>query len=112
MGHNLEIESMLIHPTKWGYRNNKNKMKIAGCIIQKRKILDNTLALFNANYKGKRIYITKDHGFGKPKYPQLSRFLIDVVDIKTGMYDVQTYQDFEHIDEAIEYALNGAMLVA
>jgi hypothetical protein len=22
---NLEIESMLIHPTKWGYRNNKNK---------------------------------------------------------------------------------------
>jgi len=25
---NLEIESMLIHPTKWGYRNNKiNKMK-------------------------------------------------------------------------------------
>jgi hypothetical protein len=25
--YNLEIESMLIHPTKWGYRNNKNKMK-------------------------------------------------------------------------------------
>ena len=22
---NLEIEPMLIHPTKWGYRNNKNK---------------------------------------------------------------------------------------
>ena len=85
-------------------------MKIAGCIIQKRQILDNTLALFNANYKGKRIYISKDHGFGKPIYPQLSRFLIDVVDIKTGMYDVQTYQDFEHIDEAIEYALKGAML--
>lgn len=87
-------------------------MKIAGCIIQKRQILDNTLALFNANYKGKRIYISKDHGFGKPIFPQLSRFLIDVVDIKTGMYDVQTYQDFEHIDEAIEYALKGAMLVS
>ncbi len=22
---NLKIESMLIHPTKWGYRNNKNR---------------------------------------------------------------------------------------
>jgi hypothetical protein len=22
---NLKIEPMLIHPTKWGYRNNKNK---------------------------------------------------------------------------------------
>lgn len=85
-------------------------MKIAGCIIQNRQILDKTLSLFHGNYKGKRIYITKDHGFGKPKYPQLSRFSIDVVDIKTGMYDVETYQDFEHIDEAIKYALTGAML--
>ena len=25
LAHNLEIESMLIHPTKWGYRNNKTK---------------------------------------------------------------------------------------
>jgi hypothetical protein len=86
-------------------------MSLAGCIIQNRQIIHNTLALFDANYKGKRIYISKDHGFGKPKYPQLSRFLIDVVDIKTGMYDVQTYQDFENIDEAIEYALKGAMLI-
>ena len=86
-------------------------MKIAGCVIQKRQILDNTLALFNANYKGKRIYISKDHGFGKAKYPHLSRFLIDVVDIETGMYDVQAYQDFEHIDEAIEYALKEALLL-
>ena len=85
-------------------------MKIAGCIIQKRQIIDNTLGLFNAKYKGKRIYISKNHGFGKPICPQLARFLIDVVDIKTGMYDVQAYQDFEHIDEAIEYALKGAML--
>jgi hypothetical protein len=85
-------------------------MKIAGCIIQNRQILDNTLALFNANYKGKRIYISKDHNLGKPKYPQLSRFMIDVVDAKTGMHDVQTYQDFEHIDEAIVYALKEAML--
>ena len=25
---NLKIEPMLIHPTKWGYRNNKNKNKM------------------------------------------------------------------------------------
>ena len=87
-------------------------MKIAGCIIQKRQIIDHTENLFNANYKGKRIYISTDHGFSKPQYDHLKRFLIDVVDIKTGMYDVQTCQDFEQIDEAIEYALNGAMLVA
>lgn len=87
-------------------------MKVLGCIIQKRQIIDHTKNLFDANYKGKRIYISTDHGFGKPKNAYLKRFLIDVVDIKTGMYDVQTYEDFEHIDEAIEYALKGAMLVS
>ena len=84
-------------------------MKIAGCIIQKRQIIDNTLALFNAKYRGKQIHVSKKHGFGKPTYPQLTRFSIDVVDIKTGMYDVQTYQDFEHIDEAIAYAIKGGI---
>ena len=27
LAYNSEIESMLIHPTKWGYRNNKNRNK-------------------------------------------------------------------------------------
>ena len=85
-------------------------MKISGCVFQKRQILDSNLGLFNANYKGKRFYISTEHGFGKAVYPKDRRFLIDVVDIKTGMYDVQTYGDFEHIDEAIEYALKGACL--
>ena len=29
LAHNLEIESMLIHPTKWGDRNTKTKNKMA-----------------------------------------------------------------------------------
>lgn len=87
-------------------------MKVSGCIIQNRTIIDNTENLFNANYKGKRIYITTDHGFGKPEYEHLKRFLIEVLDIKTLMYDVQTYQDCHTIRDAIIYALKGAMLVA
>ena len=87
-------------------------MKVSECIIQERQIIDHTENLFNANYKGKRIYISTDHGFGKPQYDHLKRFLIDVVDIKTGMYDVQTYQDLHTVRDAIIYALKGAMLVS
>lgn len=87
-------------------------MKVSGCIIQKRQIIDHTENLFNANYKGKRIYISTEHGFGKPQYGHLKRFLIDVVDIKTGMYDVQSYQDCHTVRDAIIYALKGAMLVS
>lgn len=86
-------------------------MKISGCVIQNNQIIDNTKNNFNANYKGKRIYISTEHGFGKPKYNHLKRFLIDVVDIKTGMYDVQSYQDFNEIKDAIRFALIGAMLI-
>jgi hypothetical protein len=85
---------------------NKNNWEIV------RSFKDCGKSLFNANYKGKRIYISTDHGFGKPQYDHLKRFLIDVVDIKTGMYDVQSYQDCHTIRDAIIYALKGAMLVA
>jgi len=30
IAYNLDIESMLIHSTKWGYRNNKTKLKASG----------------------------------------------------------------------------------
>ena len=98
--------------SRWPFSQYKQKMKVSGCIIQKRQIIDHTENLFNANYKGKRIYISTDHGFGKPQYDHLKRFLIDVVDIKTGMYDVQTYQDLHTVRDAIIYALKGAMLVS
>lgn len=86
-------------------------MKIAGCIIQKRQILEYGKDIFNANYKGKRIYITTDHGFGQPEFPHLTRYLIDVVDIKAGMYDVESYQDLHEIRSSIIYALKGACLL-
>lgn len=87
-------------------------MKISGCIIQNRQILDSTEDLFNANYKGKRIYISSDHGHGKAKYEHLKRSHIDVLDIKTDSYDVQSYQDCHTIQDAIRFALKGACLIA
>lgn len=84
-------------------------MKIAGCVI--RKIKQDTEDTFEAEYKGKRIYVTTEHGFGEPKYDHLRRFLIDVIDIKTGMYDVQSYDDFHTMRGAIICALRGAKLI-
>lgn len=86
-------------------------MKIAGCNFRANKIQDHTSNLFEATYKGKRFYISTDHGFEKPKDGCLKRYLIDVIDIKTGMYDVQTYKDLTSIAAAIIYALKGTMLI-
>ena len=85
-------------------------MRVSGCIFQTRcieKYIDDD---FEAVYKKKHIIITTDHGFGKPKHDHLKRFNIDVVDIPTGMRDVQTYEDFHDIVDAIRYALIGACL--
>lgn len=85
-------------------------MKIAGVIIQNRNITVNTEKEFEAKYKGKRIYITANHGHGKPKESHLNRYNIDVID-DSGMYDVQTYEDLHSIRDAIIYALKGACLI-
>ena len=87
-------------------------MKISGKIIQSKNIKEHTNDVFFATYKGKTISITTDHGFGKPTYAHLKRFLIDVVDIKTGMYDVNTYEDCHNMHDAIRYALKGALLLS
>lgn len=87
-------------------------MKISGAIIQKRNIEVSTENEFRATYKGRQINITTDHGFGKPKYEHLKRFMIDVTDIKTGMVDVQTYEDFHEINDAIRSALKGACFIS
>jgi zona occludens toxin (predicted ATPase) len=86
-------------------------MKISGIVIQDRNILDNTENDFDARYRGKRIIITTDHGFGKPKYDHLKRFCIDVWDIKSGMKDVDSWQDFHTMKDAIRFALIGACLI-
>jgi len=86
-------------------------MKIAGAIIQERNIIVNTENEFEARYKGKRIYITANHGHGRPKEKHLTRYDIDVID-DCGMYDVQTYEDLHSMRDAIIYALKGASLIA
>ena len=87
-------------------------MKISGAIIQQRNIIVSSENEFQATYKGKQINITTDHGFGKPEFGHLKRFNIDVIDIETGMSDVQTYEDFHEINDAIRYALKGACLIS
>lgn len=87
-------------------------MKISGAIIQKRNIEVSTENEFQATYKGKQIRITTEHGFGDPEFDHLKRFNIDVVDINTGMSDVQTYEDFHNINDAIRYALKGSCLIS
>lgn len=86
-------------------------MKISQAVIQNRNIQENTEDDFIATYKGKKIIISTDHGFGNSKYNYLKRFMIDVVDIKSGMKDVDSYQDFQDIRDAIKYALVGACLI-
>jgi zona occludens toxin (predicted ATPase) len=86
-------------------------MKISEAIIQNRNIKINTTNDFDATYKGKRITITTDHGFGKPKYDFLKRYCIDVWDIKSGIKDVDSWQDLHSMKDAIRYALIGACLI-
>ena len=87
-------------------------MKISTLVIQNRNISVNTENDFVATYKGKEIIISTNHGLGKPKYDHLNRYNIDVVDIATGMKDVQSYKDFHTIKDAILYALKGACLLS
>ena len=87
-------------------------MKISGAIIQQRNIIVSSENEFQATYKGKEIYISTEHSLGKPKYDHLKRFNIDVQDMNTGMYDVQTYEDCHEINDAIRYALKGACLIS
>lgn len=86
-------------------------MKVSGAIIQNRNIDTYCKDLFHATYKGKIIYITTDHGFGKPEFDHLNRYMINVMDEKTGMYDVDAVKDFHDIKDAIRYALKGAKLI-
>lgn len=85
-------------------------MKISGAVIQTRNIIVSTDEKFAATYKGHRIYITTDHGFGKPKHDHLKRYLIDVYG-PDGLKAVDSYEDLHNIKDAIRYALKGACLI-
>ena len=84
-------------------------MKISEAIIQNRNILKKTEDEFLATYKGRQIFITTDHGLGEPKYDHLKRFNIEVT--INGSYEVDTWQDFHTIRDAIRFALIGACLI-
>lgn len=86
-------------------------MKISGAIIQNKMISEYTESDFVGKYKGREIEITTNHGFGKPEYDHLKRFYITVRMFESGIYDVDTYQDFHNIKDAIRYALIGACLI-
>ena len=86
-------------------------MKISYLVIQNRNIAVNTADDFEATYKGKRINITTNHGFGKPIYDHLTRFDIVVTDIATGLKDVDTLEDLHCMKDAIRHALIGACLL-
>jgi len=86
-------------------------MKISGAIIRDKFISENTPDKFNAIYKGREINITTDHGHGKPKYDHLKRYDITVIHLESGMYEVNTYEDFHTMQDAVRYALKGACLL-
>ncbi len=86
-------------------------MKVSGLVIQNKNIKKNTSTDFEATYKGKQIIITTNHCLGSAKYGHLNRYDIDVIDIKTGMYDVNTYIDLHTMHNAIRFALIGACLL-
>jgi len=86
-------------------------MKISGCVFQKKNIREYSENVFDAVYKGRQFYITTDHGHGEPQYKHLKRFDITVIEIKSGMYDVFSYEDCHTMRDAIRYALKGAMFL-
>lgn len=88
-------------------------MKIAGCIFQKKKIIESTKNHFEAEYKGHSIYVTRNHGFGKSSEYGKKRFYVNVEDLNADSFATccDGYDDFENIEDAIKYALHGAMLL-
>ena len=84
-------------------------MKIAGCIFRKSEIREYTRTTFLAHYKKREFYITSNQGYGKAKEPGKTRFYLSVMG-DDGIYDVDYYDDFNNIKEAIEAALKGACL--
>lgn len=86
-------------------------MRISGAIIQNRNIEVSTRNKFVAIYKKKRINVSDGHKSGKPDEWWLTRYSVEVIDIKTGIVDVDSYKDCHEIRDAIRYALCEACLV-
>jgi len=87
-------------------------MKISEAVIQNRNISVNIETNFVATYKGYHIFVTTKHDLGKPKYAHLKRYSIDVINIKTGLNAVQTWEDHHNMKDAIRSALKVALLIS
>lgn len=86
-------------------------MKIAGANFREDKIRKYTPERFQATYKRHYLDINADHGHGKARDKDQTRFDLTVTDMNTGMYAVDDYNDFDCIEDAIAYCLKGALLV-
>lgn len=91
------------------YTNKQGKAGYA--IIQARNIEEHNTKCFAATYKGFNIWITTDHGHGKPKEKGLKRYDIVVQNIENGLCDCDTWKDLHSMHSAIKYALHGACLI-
>lgn len=86
-------------------------MRISGCVFQQRNIIINSEEQFRAKYKGKEINISMFHNLGEAKFNHLTRFRLIVLDIKSGITNVDTYEDCHNIRDAIRCALKGVELI-
>lgn len=84
-------------------------MKILGCVFRQSEIKKYDAKTFVAHYKKRTIYVSSDHGFGKAKEPGKIRFYQEVFG-DDGIYDMECYNDFYEIEEAIKDTLIGAGL--
>lgn len=80
-------------------------MKIAGHIIQNKNIERNSELEFVAKYKGYKIKISSNPEFGEPKFDHLTRFRIEIRAIHGENLEVDLYDDWHTIRDAIRVAL-------
>lgn len=73
------------------------------------KIQINNENTFAARYRKRTIYVSSEHGFGKAKESGKTRFYQEVYG-DDGIYDMECYNDFHNIEEAIIDTLEGAGL--
>ena len=83
-------------------------MKISGKVIQNKNIKENTEDTFLATYKGHTIYVSYNHGLGKPDYDFLTRYNLEVTHNKSGHLAVDTWEDCHTKEDAIRKAMEGA----
>jgi len=80
-------------------------------IIQNKNISIYNANDFEATYKEKKIIITSNHEFDPPQYNHLTRYLINVIDIKSGKNEFQKCDDFHTMMDAIRIAVIGSNLI-